>query len=125
MKRNLFKALTLTGVLACSGAAFSASASQLLRVNVPFSFVLAGQQFAAGEYKVEQTTNGVIIVQGAGQAAAVLSIPAELRAHSTTGLTFTTSQSREYLVGVQVEGESNRAIPVHFDQTRKLTVASR
>jgi hypothetical protein len=125
MKRKLFKALTLTGVLACSGAAFSASASQTLRVNVPFSFMLAGQHFAAGEYKIEENNNGVIIVQGAGQAAAVLSVPAEFSAHATTGLRFTSSQSREYLVGVQVEGETSRAIPVHLDQDRKLTIATR
>jgi hypothetical protein len=125
MKRKLFKALTLTGVLAFSGAAFSASAGQHLRVTVPFSFMLAGQQFAPGDYKIEESNNGMILIQGAGHAAAVLTLPAAFSARPTTGLRFTSSQSREYLVGFEVEGETSRAIPVHPEQDRKLGIASR
>jgi hypothetical protein len=124
MKHKMFKTLALTGVLALSGAAFTASAGQSLRVNVPFSFVVAGQQFSAGDYRIAQTDSGLIIVQGGGQAAAVLSTPAESNAKAVTGLRFSGNRSREYLVGVQVEGEAGRAIPLPAFQERKVTLSS-
>jgi hypothetical protein len=125
MKLRTFKTIALASVLGIAGAALPASASQNLRVNVPFSFMLAGQEFSAGQYRVEQSDNGLIIVQGEGHAAAVLSIPSNLaKRRDTSSLHFATSDSREYLVGVQIEGEGIRAIPrTGFE--RKLTVASR
>jgi hypothetical protein len=125
MKLHLFKTFTLAAALVTSGAAFSASASQNLRVTVPFSFVLAGQEFSAGNYRVQQRDNGLIIVQGEGRAAAVLGRPAEDPKHATTALVFSSSESREYLVGVQVEGEQSLSIPQTAYQERKLTVATR
>ncbi|HMF76446.1 MAG TPA: hypothetical protein VK604_12355 [Bryobacteraceae bacterium] len=126
MKRTLFQALTLATVLSGSGAFFSASASEKLTVDVPFSFVVGTKAFAAGHYQVQENNDGVIIVQGEGQGAAVMSVPAELsRTGPATGLRFTSSQSHEYLSGVQVEGEGSRAIPVKAFTERKLTVSSR
>jgi hypothetical protein len=125
MKHKMFKTLVLAGVLALSGAAFTASAGQSLRVNVPFSFVVAGQQFSAGDYRIAQTDSGLIIVQGAGQAAAVLSTPGDSNSKAVTGLRFTGNSSREYLVGVQIQGETGRAIPVPAFQERKITLSSR
>jgi hypothetical protein len=126
MKRKTFKAIALASVLGMAGAALPASASEVLRVKVPFPFVLAGQEFSAGQYRVDQSDNGLIIVQGEGRAVAVLSIPADLpKRPDTSSLHFTTSDSREYLVGVQVEGEGTRAIPRSGFQERKLAVASR
>ncbi len=125
MKRKLFKSLAFTGVV--MGMALTASAEEHLRVNVPFSFVLAGKQFAAGQYTVNENNNGVVIVQGAGQAAAVVTTPAEYpKSGSPTGLRFTSANNREYyLVAVQVEGETSRAIPASSYQLHKLTIASR
>ena len=125
MKLRTFKTIALASALGIAGAALPASASQNLRVNVPFSFMLAGQEFSAGQYRVEQSDNGLIIVQGEGHAAAVLSIPSNLaKRPDTSSLHFATSDSREYLVGVQIEGEGIRAIPGAGSE-RKLTVASR
>ncbi len=93
---------------------------------MPFSFVLAGQEFSAGQYKVDQSDSGLIIVQGEGRAVAVLSIPGDLSKPSdSSSLRFAKSESRAYLVGIQVEGEGTRAIPRVAYQERKLTVASR
>jgi hypothetical protein len=126
MKLTTFKTIALASALAIAGAALPASASQVLRVKVPFSFVLAGQEFSAGQYKVDQSDSGLIIVQGEGRAVAVLSIPSDLTKPSyTSSLHFAKSESRTYLVGVQVEGEGSRAIPRVAYQERKLTVASR
>jgi hypothetical protein len=126
MKLRTFKTIALASALAIAGAALPASASQVLRVKVPFSFVLAGQEFSAGQYKVDQSDSGLIIVQGEGRAVAVLSIPSDLTKPSdTSSLHFAKSESRTYLVGVQVEGEGSRAIPRVAYQERKLTVASR
>jgi hypothetical protein len=126
MKLRTFKTIALASALAIAGAALPASASQVLRVKVPFSFVLAGQEFSAGQYKVDQSDSGLIIVQGEGRAVAVLSIPSDLTKRSdTSSLRFAKSESRAYLVGVQVEGEGSRAIPRTGYQERKLAVASR
>jgi hypothetical protein len=124
MKLNLFKTFTLAGAFLVSGAAFSASAGQRLHVNVPFSFVLAGQEFAPGQYRIDQSDNGLITVQGEGRAAVVLSVPSDSKKTTDiSGLSFTSSQDREYLVGVHVEGERARAIPVTAE--RKLSITSR
>jgi hypothetical protein len=126
MKLRTFKTIALASALGIAGAALPAPASQVLRVKVPFSFVLAGQEFSAGQYKVDQSDNGLIIVQGEGRAVAVLSIPGDLTKPSdSSSLRFAKSESRAYLVGVQVEGEGTRAIPRVAYQERKLTVASR
>jgi hypothetical protein len=126
MKRILFQSLTLATVLAGSGALSSLSASEKLTVDVPFSFVVGSKEFAAGHYRVAENNDGTIYVQGEGQGAAVLSVPAEMiRAGVTTGLRFTANQSREYLTGVQVEGVSSRTIPVRAFTDHKVTVSSR
>jgi hypothetical protein len=126
MKRTFIQALTLTTVLAGSGALSSLSASERLTVNVPFSFVVGSKEFTAGHYRVEQDNDGIIIVQGEGQGAAVMSIPAELeRTGPATGLRFTANESRKYLTGVQVEGEGSRAIPVKAFTEHRVTVSSR
>jgi hypothetical protein len=126
MKRVLFQALSLATVLAGSGAISSLSASPSLQVNVPFAFVVGGKEFAAGQYRIEQTNAGVVFVQGAGQGVAVLSVPAELnKVGAATALSFTSSQSREYLTGIQVDGEPSRAIPVTSYAERKLTISTR
>ena len=126
MKLRLFKTSAIAGALAIAGAALPASASESLRVKVPFAFVLAGQEFSAGQYRVSQNDNGLVIVQGEGRAAAVLTVPADdAKRPEPSALRFTTNDSREYLVGVQVEGERGRTIPLTGYQEHKLTVATR
>ena len=123
MKLISFRTIAFASVLGILGAELPACASETLRVNVPFPFILAGQEFSAGQYRVNQLDSGLIIVQGEGRAAAVLSIPSDpARRPDTSSLHFTTSDSREYLVGVQVQGEGARVIPRSGFQERKLTV---
>jgi hypothetical protein len=96
------------------------------RVNVPFSFVVAGQQFAARQYDIKETENGIITVQGQGKAAAVISTPSQIaKPGEASRLSFTSDQSREYLSGVSVEGEVSRAVPIPAVMERKLTLASK
>ncbi len=126
MKLKTIKTIAFASVLGIGGAALSAPASEILRVNVPFPFILAGQEFSAGQYRVDQLDSGLIIVQGEGRAAAVLSIPSgTAQRPDTSSLHFTTSDSREYLVGVQVEGEGARAIPRAGLQERRLAMPLR
>ena len=119
----------LSTIFALSGLALPslalASSNQVLQVHVPFSFVLAGQEFTPGDYRVQQNDSGIIFVQGNGKAAAALSSPCTLgKPGAPSSLQFTGDQQREYLVGVHVEGEPSRAIPVHFEEGRKLTFTS-
>ena len=111
--------------LAFAGSAEAAEYSHYLKVNVPFSFVVAGQQFAAGQYDVKEAANGIITVQGHGKAAAVISTPSEIaKPGETSRISFTSNESREYLSGVFVEGEVSRAVPMPNLTERKLTFAS-
>ena len=122
---KMVKKVGALAVLALAGSAGAAEDCHYLRVNVPFSFVVAGQQFASGEYEIRETENGVITVQGQGKAAAVISTPSEMpKPGETSRLSFTSAQRREYLSGVSVEGEVSRAVQVPSAE-RKLTLASR
>jgi hypothetical protein len=121
MKLKTIKTIALASVLGLGGAALPAPASETLRVKVPFPFILAGQEFSAGQYRVNQLDSGLIIVQGEGRAAAVLSVPSGMAQRpDASSLHFATSDSREYLIGVQVEGEGARAIPRAGFQERRL-----
>jgi hypothetical protein len=108
------------GIPSLAGAA---STTQTLLVHVPFSFVMAGKEFAPGNYSVEQNTSGLILVRGGGRAALSLSIPASLgKPGAAPGLEFASSNDRKYLVGVK--GEVDRAIPLPAAGERKITVSS-
>jgi len=126
MKLKTIKTIALASVLGIVGTALPTSASETLRVKVPFPFILAGQEFSAGQYRVNQLDSGLIIVQGEGRTAAVLSIPSGMpKRPDTSSLHFTTSDSREYLVCGQVEGEGARAIPRAGFQERRLAMPLR
>jgi hypothetical protein len=125
MKLNFVKFVAIAGVLA--GGSLTASAAEHIRVNVPFSFVVAGLQFQPGQYTLdENTVNGVITVQGGGRGAAVLTVPGEsAKAGSGTSLRFVTDGKAYHLVSVQVEGETARAVNGPTYQEHKLAIASR
>ncbi len=123
MKRNFLKFVAVAGVL--FGGSLSASAAEYLKVNVPFTFVLAGLEFQPGQYTVEESNNGVLTVQGEGRGAMVTTIPAELnKPNAPTSLRFVTDGHEYHLVGVQVEGEVNRAVNSPAYREHRLTVAS-
>jgi hypothetical protein len=113
--------MCVVSALAFSTLASAAMSGESLRVHVPFSFVVGGQEFTAGEYQVVQSDSGIILVQGEGKAAMAMSIPAGLpKPGSSPNLRFTSSDQKEYLVGVEGETAS-RAIPLHVYEQRKLT----
>ena len=120
-----FKTIYALGVLALPSLVSASSSSQTLQVHVPFSFMMAGQEFNPGDYRVQQNDNGIVFVRGNGKAAMALSSPCSLgKPGAPSSLQFTGDQQREYLVGVHVEGEPSRAIPVRFEEGRRLTFTS-
>jgi hypothetical protein len=65
MKKPLFVAAMVFGVMALAGAR-AASAQEIVRVHVPFPFLVDGHQLPAGDYRVdvEPTPERVLAVVG-------------------------------------------------------------
>jgi hypothetical protein len=120
---KLFKTLGLLSALAFAVSAPAAPVGNGMRVHVPFTFVLAGQEFAPGDYMVSQTESGVVLVRGSDRGAFALSYPASAPPDANPGLRFTKSGEKEYLVGVQNQ-DLTRSIPIHVSDQRKLTFKS-
>jgi hypothetical protein len=122
--KKLCKFVGLLGALALAATIVSAeSATDSLRVNVPFSFVIAGKLFPAGQYTVQETDAGLILVQGEGKSAAALTIPGNpMKAGAVPALHFTASNGHEHLVSVDNES-SSRALPMRAYETRVLTLS--
>jgi hypothetical protein len=124
MKRNFVQLVALAGVL--FGGSLSASAAEHLRVHVPFSFVLAGLEFQPGQYTVEANNSGVLLVTGEGRGAAVLTIPGDTSKASTpASLRFVTDGKEYHLVGVQMDGETNRTVDSQTYREHKLAIGTR
>jgi hypothetical protein len=124
MKRNFLKFVAIAGVLL--GGSLAASAAESLRMNVPFSFVLAGLEFQPGQYILEENNNGILTVQGEGRGALVTTIPAELsRSNGATSVRFVTDGHEHHLVGLQIEGETSRAVSSPAYREYKLSMGSR
>lgn len=120
---RLFYPLAVVIALAFASSAPAAEAKDLLRAHVPFAFVVAGQDFAPGDYIIHQSDGGVVWVQGAGKAAVALSYPSgSASTGSVSGLRFMKSGQKEYLVGVQYR-ELSRSIPIPTSDQRKLILA--
>jgi hypothetical protein len=122
--KNFCKFVGLMGALALGTTiASAASAADSIHVNIPFSFVVAGKVFPAGQYTVQQTDSGVILVQGNKTSAIALSYPAApAKGESVPALHFTASNGQEYLAAV--DGYSmTRAVPVHAVETRTLSLS--
>ena len=124
MKRNFLKLLAAAGIEA--GGSLTASAAENLRVNVPFSFVMGGLEFQAGQYTLEESNSGVLTLQGEGHGAMAITIPAESgKASATNSLRFVSDGHEYHLVGVQMEGETGRSVGTPTYREHKLSVASR
>ena len=123
MKRNFFQFVAIAGVL--FGSSLTASAAERLRVNVPFSFVLAGLEFQPGQYTVDESNSGLLTVYGEGRGAMVVTIPAEMKANAPTSLRFVTDGHEYHLIGVQMEGEAARAVNSPIYREHKLSIATR
>jgi hypothetical protein len=124
MKRNFLNVVAVAGILL--GGSLTASAAERLRVNVPFSFVLAGLEFQPGQYTVDSNNNGVLMLQGEGRGAAVITLPAETSKTSpASSLRFVTDGHEYHLVGVQMDGEPSRAINSPVYREHKVAMGSR
>lgn len=124
MKRNFVQFVAVAGVL--MAGSLSASAAERLRVTVPFSFVLAGLEFQAGQYTVDESNSGVLTVQGEGRGAVVITVPGEVsKSGAASSLRFVTDGHEYHLVGVQMDGDSSRAVSTPTLREHKLSIASR
>jgi hypothetical protein len=110
---KMFKTAATVSVFAFAGLANASSNTSFLRVNVPFGFVVGGQDLQPGEYTLYETDGGVLTVQGEGKTIAVITTPGKGGEEvKKTSLRFTNAANHEYLVGVGVEGEGSRSVPV-------------
>jgi hypothetical protein len=108
MRSLTTKAILTTGVmLLCAVGTAQASTTTVLRANVPFPFVVNGQNMPAGTYTVERDdmSRGILLVrQGQGKHAAtfVSSIPDRKKdpAGSRAALTFTRYENEYRLANV-------------------------
>ena len=117
---KLFQTFMAASVLAAPSAVLAASSTSTLSVHVPFSFTMAGQDFEPGDYRVQQSDNGVICIQGSGKAAMAISVPGNpTKAGASSALQF----SSKHLIGVQVEGAELRLLPQEQPE-RKVTLTS-
>lgn len=117
---KLFHFLAAVGSLAFAAISPAAVLADSMRVHIPFPFVVAGQDFAPGDYVVHQSGSGVVTVQGAGKGALALSFPAASEPGLAPGLRFTRSDRKAYLVGIQGD-QFSRSIPYRAPVARKLT----
>jgi len=121
--KSFCKFIGLMGALALATTiASAASTADSIHVNIPFSFVVAGKVFPAGQYIVQQSDSGIILVQGQKASAMALSIPGSPGKYdSVPSLHFTSSNGQEYLAAVDGYS-STRAVPVPTE-TRTLTLS--
>jgi hypothetical protein len=123
---KLFQALFVLGSAAIPATLPAAPPYDTLSVHVPFEFIAAGQSFSPGDYRVQRSDNGVILIQGNGKAAATISIPGSVtKPGALTGLTFSSDGKREHLVSVQIEGQAVRSILSGGEDGKKSVLASR
>ena len=122
MKLTFSKMIAVAGVL--TGGCLSASAAEPLKVNVPFSFVLAGLEFQPGRYTVAESNNGVLTVTGEGRGAMVMTIPAEMKGGAPSSVRFVTDGHEYHLVGVQTE-DTSRAVDSQTYREHRLSFGTR
>jgi hypothetical protein len=120
--KNICKFVVLLGALALGTTIAAAASTESIRVNVPFAFVVAGKLFPAGQYNVQQSDSGLILVQGEGKSAVALTIPADRVKSDVPALHFSATNGREYLVSVDNNWNS-RAVPLHIYEPRTLTLS--
>jgi hypothetical protein len=118
--KKMFQTFALLAALALAGIAYAAEIGTAFRIHVPFAFTVGTQQLAAGDYLVQQSDSGLLLITGQRTGAAVISLPSEMaKPGVSTGLVFSNSR----LVAVQVSGEGTRAVPSHQIQERSLTLS--
>jgi hypothetical protein len=95
--------LVLAGV---AGLTIPAKAQALVEVQIPFQFVVAGQTFPAGEYKITRLSDvqsRILLLSGIenGAAVAVLAIDAQSTPHNKTKLAFASVGDQHFLSRIE------------------------
>jgi hypothetical protein len=118
MRSIMRKSVMLAGAfLLFAGATANAAASNLMEVKVPFSFVVNGQSFPAGQYMVERDDMGspVLLIRGEKRnhaAAFVSTLPAvgQDPAGTVPALTFTRYENQYRLSGIWESGSEGWSV---------------
>ena len=123
---KLFKLFGLAGAFATAALLPAASTGETMHVKVPFAFVVAGTQFAPGDYVISENEDGVILVQGGGKGAMALSTPAgPSKAGGGSNLKFASSARQLHLVAIEEDGLTTRTLPVRAVEARNITLSPR
>jgi hypothetical protein len=114
---KLLKTTLLFGGLVALATSVSAE-SALVNVDVPFSFMAAGKVMPAGNYTIDQPTNGgVLLIRGSqpDSSALVLAINGGPSNSNHAGVTFSRHGSSVVLSTIEVPGGSsyNLVAPEH------------
>src|ERR1700761_7395494 len=104
---KMFKTVAMTGALAITSLVPAFAQTELMRVTVPFSFLVGTQKMAAGQYDVQtEQANGLVTIQGEGRGVAVITSPfSEAPADGKSSLIFENTEAGPRLVRVQLDGE--------------------
>ena len=114
MRRILVTAL---GALACLAAtAGTARAADVLQVKVPFPFLVRGQSFPAGNYRIEREGSGlsVLLIRGDNGKASAFTSTVPSAGHDPAGdkpaLTFTRHENQYQLSEVWASGSEGQTL---------------
>jgi hypothetical protein len=108
MRTILRNAVLAAGaILVCAGGTAQASTSTVMEANVPFPFVVNGENFAAGKYMIERDdmSSSVVLIRGENNnhvATFVLTTPnaGQDPAGSRPALTFNRYENRYRLASI-------------------------
>ena len=126
MKKLFLRIFVFLAGFACLGISAKAQQPDQLLVNIPFSFVAAGQTHPAGEYKVTRLRDGgarvLLLINIENRAETVMLLPeSHDTAHGKERLAFTTVDNQHFLSRiVTAEYTYNLSVP----QTEALLAAA-
>src|SRR5438132_552135 len=118
MRSIMTKSAVLAGAfLLVGGAAANAAASNVVEVKVPFSFVVNGQSFPAGQYMVEREdmSSPVLLIRGekgnhTATFVSTMAADGQDPAGTAPALVFTRAENQYRLSGVWESGSEGWSI---------------
>jgi hypothetical protein len=119
MKTQLLR----TSLVALMAAVIGYGQSSQMRADIPFSFVAGGATLPAGEYTVDMSTRGIIVVKSVEQkaSAVIFSMPVEsLGVQSSSKLIFHRYGNTYLLSQVWTQGDFNGSEANVASAERKL-----
>lgn len=128
MKTQLFRILAVsTALLGLTLTTAYAETERIIKVTVPFAFVVNNQKLPAGEYRIQESGNGsLLLIQSvdAKNASTVITGFESPSVQNEPKLVFQKDNGEVYLTHVQLSGS-----PMHFvyskaNQARTQAVAT-